>query len=134
MSLFFQIGFQFLALSLLFQHPHVANVGMFEVVPEATYTILIWGISFFFLLFRLAIFLLPYIPNHWFDSWLHPLYCLFPVNCSSFQLVFPLFPTGSFFMIFVLFYTVEVLSEFICSSPSSLSILMTSALNSASSR
>ena len=56
--------------------------------------------SFFWILFSSCcsgwLFLLPYVPCHWFDSRLLPLYCCFPVNCSLFQLVNPLFLTGSF--------------------------------------
>ena len=36
---------------------------------------------FFLLIVLIACFLLPYVPNHWFDSWLHPLYYCFPINC-----------------------------------------------------
>ena len=56
--------------------------------------------SFFWILFSSRcsnwLFLLPYVPNHWFDSQLHPLCCCFPVNCSLFKLVYPSFLTGSF--------------------------------------
>ena len=41
-------------------------------------------------------FLLPYVPNHWFDPWFNPLYCCSPINCSLFQLVYPSFLTGYF--------------------------------------
>ena len=52
---------------------------------------------FFFLLIVLTgCFLLPHVPNHWFDSRLHPLHCCFPEHCSLFQLVCPSFLTGSF--------------------------------------
>ena len=44
--------------------------------------------QFFGFFFLLAVLIgclsLPHVPNHWFDSWLHPLYCCFPVNCSLF--------------------------------------------------
>ena len=49
LSFFFQIGFQFLAVS--FQQPHDVNVGLLEVVPEAASTILIFLDYFFFSLF-----------------------------------------------------------------------------------
>ena len=53
--------------------------------------------GFFFLLLVLCgCFLLLYDASHWFDSWLHPLYCCFPINCSLFQLVYPSFLSGSF--------------------------------------
>ena len=52
--------------------------------------------GFFFLPVVLCGFLLPYVPNHWFDSQLHLLYCCFPVNCSLFQLMYPLFWLGLF--------------------------------------
>ena len=42
------------------------------------------------------LFLLPYVPNHSFDSQLYPPYCCFPVNCSLFQLVYLLFLSGTF--------------------------------------
>ena len=65
----------------------------------------------------------------------HPLYCWWPINCSSLQLVYPSFPNGYFLWLFymVFFYAVEVLSS---SAPplSSFSILITSVLNSACSR
>ena len=50
-SVIFQIGFQFLALSLSlfsFQHSHDADVGMLEVALEAPYTILMLLDSYFF--------------------------------------------------------------------------------------
>ena len=64
--------------------------------------------SFVFLLFWLlpCCFLLPYIPNHWFDSQLHPLYCCFPINCFLFQLMYFQFLSGSF-------YAAEVLTKFL---------------------
>ena len=65
-------------------------------------------------------FLLPYVPNHWFEYWLYPLYFCFPIN-YSFRLLCSLFLTGSF-----LCWWGPPLS--------SLSILLTSALNSASDR
>ena len=46
-------------------------------------------------------FLLPYILYHWFDSWLHPLYCCFLVNCFLFHFWLDLF------------YDVEVLTKFL---------------------
>ena len=36
--------------------------------------------GFFFLLVLIGCFLLPYFPNHRFDSQFHSLYCCFPVN------------------------------------------------------
>ena len=61
------------------------------------YLLCLWFffILFFFLLFWL-VGLLPYASNHRFDSWLHSLYCSFPINYSLFQLVCPSFLTGSF--------------------------------------
>ena len=53
--------------------------------------------SFFLIAILIGCFLLPYILNCWFNSQLHPLYCGFPVNCSLFQLVHPMFLTGSFY-------------------------------------
>ena len=65
--------------------------------------------SYFGFLFLLVVligcFLLPYVPNYWFNSRRHPLYCCFSVNCSLFQLVYPSFLTGPF-------YAVEVLTKF----------------------
>ena len=73
-------------------------------------------------LLSLSSFFLFYCgPYYWFDSWLHPLYCCSSVNCSLFPLVYPLFLTGYFFML-------------LRSSLSSLSIFITSILNSASHR
>ena len=63
--------------------------------------------GFFFLCIVLIdCFLLPYVPYHWFDSQLHPLFCCFPVNCCLFQLLFLHFWLD-------LFYTVEVLTKFL---------------------
>ena len=53
-------------------------------------------IFFFLFVGLMGCFLLSYIPNSWFDSWLHPLYCWFSVSFSSFQLVYHSFLTGSF--------------------------------------
>ena len=77
----------FLLFLFSFWHPYNVNVGLLEVVPEDPNTILVFWI-FFFLLVPIGCFLLPYVPNHRFDSWLHPLYCCFPVNCPLFQLVY----------------------------------------------
>ena len=49
LSLFFQIDFQSLVLSLLPLSPLDANVGLLKVVPQAAYTILIFLDSFFLL-------------------------------------------------------------------------------------
>ena len=92
------------------------------MVPQAAYIILI---CFFLIIFSSScsdwlFFLLPYISNHWVDSWLPPFNCCFPVNCSLFQLVYLLFLNGYFFMLLSLL--------------SSLSILKTSVLNSVSIR
>ena len=65
--IFFQIGFQFLSF------PRTPNVGMLEVVPEASYTILILGCFFFFLfavligcfcflIFQIAVLILSLTP------------------------------------------------------------------------
>ena len=63
--------------------------------------------KFFFLLVVLhGCFLLPYVPNHWFESWLHPLYFCFPINCSLFQLVNLSLLTGSF-------YAADILTKFL---------------------
>ena len=63
-------------------------------------------LGFFFLFVVLiACFLLPYAPYHWFDSWLHPLYCCFPINWSLFQLLYP--------SAWIFFYAVEVLTKFL---------------------
>ena len=70
MSLFNQIDFQFV-LSLSFWNPSDANVGTLEVVPDASYTVLIFfefflllailiG-CFFFLLFQIADLILEFI-------------------------------------------------------------------------
>ena len=57
----------------------------------------IWSLFFgFFSSCSACLFFGAYVPNHWFDSQLHPLYCCFPINCPLFQLVYTLFPTGSF--------------------------------------
>ena len=64
------------------------------------------GVLFYFCCL-IGCFLLPYVPNHWFNFQFHPLYCCYyPVNCSLFQLVYPSFLTGSF-------YSVEVLTKFL---------------------
>ena len=52
---FFQIDFQFLALSLFLVAPHDVNIGPLEIVPEAVYTILIF-FAFYFLLFLCGCF------------------------------------------------------------------------------
>ena len=61
----------FLLFLFSFWHPCDANVGMFEVVPEAAYTILIFLDSFFFLfcvvgfcffLFQIIDLILSFIP------------------------------------------------------------------------
>ena len=57
LSLFFQIGSQFLTLSFLWWHPHDANVAFLEVVPDVPYTILIFLDSFFFFFLTLSLFL-----------------------------------------------------------------------------
>ena len=44
--------------------------------------------EFFFLsTVLIECFFLPCVPNRWFDSWLHPLHCWFPVDFSLFHLV-----------------------------------------------
>ena len=49
---FLKTDFQFLALCLFLWHPYDANVGSFEVVPEAAYTIFV---GFFLILFLLVV-------------------------------------------------------------------------------
>ena len=95
--------------------------GMLDLLKlsQRLLTLLGFFFGFFFLLVVLIdYFLIPYVPNHWFDSQLHPLYCCFPVNCSLFELV-----CSS-----VLFF------RLLSSSLSSLRILITSVFNSASDR
>ena len=92
---FFQISFQFPALSLLLWHPYYLNVGMFEVVPEAPYPILVFlsflFFSFFFLILLSSccsdffVFNLCFKSLIWFLASSAPL--LMPVYCSLFQLV-----------------------------------------------
>ena len=72
---------------------------------EFTFIFKISHCSFFFL-FWWVVFLFPYVPNHWFDSQLHPLFCCFPVNCCLFQLLFLHFWLD-------LFCVVEVLASFL---------------------
>ena len=87
----------------------------------------------FFFSVLIGCFLLLFILNHCFDSQLYLLHCWFPVNYSSYQSVYPLFPTGSFYGFHVIFYAVTVLSS--STLPlNSLRILTTSVLNSASGR
>ena len=85
-SLFFQIDFQYIALSLLLA-PLWCKCWTSWSCPEAAYTMLIFLDFFFLLVFLISCFLPLYVLNHWFDSWLHPLYCCFPVNCSLFIIV-----------------------------------------------
>ena len=61
--------------------------------------------ALFFFLHFLAItnIFLPYVPNHRFESWLHPFHCWFPIDFSLFHLHFLL----------GLFYVVAELSEFL---------------------
>ena len=61
--------------------------------------------DFFLIIVLIRFFLLPYVSNHWFDAWLHPLYCCFPLNSFLFSLVYPSFLTGPF-------YAVKVLTNF----------------------
>ena len=112
-SLFFQIDFLGLSLLLLASlwceswtswNPHFVRI-------------------FFLLLVLIGCFLLPYVPNHWFNSQLHPFYCWFPVNCSLFQLV--IFFSICFWL--GIFYTAEIVTKF-------LEHLWASVLNSASDR
>ena len=62
-----------------------------------------------------------YVPNHWFDSWLPPLHCWFPV-------LFFFIPLNAAFISDCIFF---MLLKY---PMSSLSILITSVLNSASDR
>ena len=50
-------------------------------------------------------FFLPYVPNHWFDSWLHPLQCWFPVNFyfTKFFFISLYFSLFHFYFIFLYF-------------------------------
>ena len=57
LSSFFKEVFQLLTLFPLL-HPHNANVGMLEVIPEAPYTILILRVFFFLFLFGCFFFLI----------------------------------------------------------------------------
>ena len=96
---------------------------MLEVVPEAVYAILsflfVCLFDFFFLLVALiGCCLLPYVPNHCFDSWLHPLYLL-PCNLS-------------FISISISFISELIYFMLLRFSLSSSSILVTCVLNSAS--
>ena len=61
-SLFFHVGFNSLLSLVSFWHPHDANVGALEVVPEASYAILTFWILFLFAVL-IGCFLLPYLPN-----------------------------------------------------------------------
>ena len=74
--------------------------------------------SFSFLLFWLVVFW--YVPNHWLNSCLQPLYCYFPK-------LFRISLSESFISDWIFF-------KLLRSSLSSLSILITSVLNSASGR
>ena len=99
---FLQIGFQFPVLSSLSGAPMkwlLEHLKMFHRL-----FILLSLFEFFFLVVVLiGCFLLPYVPSHWFDSWLHRLYYCFPVNWSLFLLVYPLFLTGYFLFYFFKF-------------------------------
>ena len=64
-----------------------------------------FGLIFLFAVL-IGCLLLSYIPNCWFDSQLHLLYCWFPVNYSLFQLVYLHFWL-------VIFYATEALTKFI---------------------
>ena len=94
---------------------------LYHLTLPQTLLILSLIIGFFFLLVVLCgCFLLRYLANHWFDYWLHPLYCCFPVSCFVFQLC-----------IFHFWLDLFMLLRF---SLNSLSILITSVLNSASDK
>ena len=76
-------------------------------------------------------FLLPYLPNHWFDPLLHPFHYWFPIIYSSFQVMCLSFLTGSFFCFLSTFYVSYFgglnLSLSLSTLPlSSLSVLITS--------
>lgn len=115
---------------------------MFGVIPEVPQTILIFSILFIFYFFFSSngCFSLSCLPNHWFKPLLCLIWCWFHLIYPSFQLLYSVFLTGSFFMIFI---------SLLCCLPhcwsshwvhlcmfllSSLSILTTSALNSLSGR
>ena len=72
--IFFKWVFNFLLALFSLQHPHEIYIGMLEVVPEAPYTLFILLNSFFLFAVLIGCFLLPYIPNWWFDSQLYLLY------------------------------------------------------------
>ena len=52
---------------------------------------------------------LPFTPHHWFDSCLHLLYCWCPVNYPLFQLVYPSFLIGYFFVVEILISLFSIL-------------------------
>ena len=119
-GVFFHYFSNFLLFLFSFWHPYDVNVGTLKVVPEAAYIVLVCLDSFFFLLFWLVV--LCFLMFQIIDLILgfnHSSY--FPVNCSLFQLVYPLFLTRPFLVL-------------LRSSLNSLSILITSVLNSASDR
>ena len=79
-SLFFQICCQFLALSLLLLASLWFGYRPFWRCPR----VFLFSLHFFEFLFLHSVLyewlFLPYVPNHWFDSKLHPLHCWFPVK------------------------------------------------------
>ena len=111
LSLFFQINFQFLALSLLLLAPLWCKCSTSWSYPRGCLYCSQFLDSFFFLLYCVVVLCFTYVPNHCFDSQRHPLHCCFPVSCSLFQLFFV--SDWIFFML-------------LRSSLSSLSILITS--------
>ena len=117
LSLFFQINFQFLALSLLLLAPLWCKCSTSWSCPRGCLYCSQFLDSFFFLLYCVVVLCFTYVPNHCFDSQLHPLHCCFPVSCSLFQLFFV--SDWIFFML-------------LRSSLSSLSILISSVSNSVS--
>ena len=84
---FFIHIFNFLPFLFSFWHPVMQMLEHLKLSHRLlTLSLFFW---IFFLVVLIGCFLLPYVPNHWFDSQLHPHYWCFPVNCSLFQLVYP---------------------------------------------
>ena len=76
LSLFFQIAFQFLVLSLLLLACLWCDCWIPMKLSQRLLTLSSFFRVFFLLIVLIDCFLLPYVPNHWFDSLLHQLQSL----------------------------------------------------------
>ena len=89
-SFFFQISYQFLALSLLLPALWWCKCWyVYFMLSQRLLTLpsFVWILFFLFAVLT-GCFLLLYLPNHWCDSLHQLLCCWFPVMYSSFRLVY----------------------------------------------